>query len=54
MKYKFVKFGSSLRYCLNPNTTTKNRWKIALRDPAYLLSWIIMISVWVFIIFNLT
>jgi type II secretory pathway component PulF len=34
---KFVKFGSSFRYCMNKNNSTKDKWKMALKDPAYLM-----------------
>ena len=39
---KFVKTFSSFKYCLNFNNSTKDMWKMALRDPAYLvlLSWL--------------
>lgn len=42
MKYKFVKPFSSFPYCLDSKNSTKDMWKMALRDPAYLF-WIAMI-----------
>ena len=36
MKFKFVKPFSSFKYCMDFNNSTKDMWKMALRDPAYL------------------
>jgi hypothetical protein len=33
---KFIKPFSSFKYCMNSNNSTKNMWRMALRDPAYL------------------
>ncbi len=41
---KFVKPFSSFRYCMNFNNSTKDMWKMALKDPAYLLIMAINIS----------
>ena len=40
MKYKFVKPFSSFKYCMDNNNSTKDMWKVALRDPAYLMLWV--------------
>lgn len=45
-KIKFIKPFSSIGYCLNKNNSTKNMWKLALRDPGYLF--ILFLSVGMF------
>jgi len=52
MKYKFVKPFSSFKYSLDSNISTKDNWKIALRDPAYLASWVMIILFLLSIIFS--
>ena len=50
MKYKFIKPFSSFVYCMNNSNSTKDKWKMALRDPAYLVLWSINISLTIYAI----
>ena len=47
----FVKPGSSFK---SKNLTLKEKWKIALRDPIYLIVWAISIMFYVYLIITLS
>jgi ABC-type multidrug transport system permease subunit len=41
--FKFVKPFSSF-FLMDYNMSIKERWRVALHDPAYLLCWVILIA----------
>jgi len=53
-KMRFIKPFSSFKYCMDYRNSTKNMWKMALRDPAYLMIWAINLSLLGYTIYLLT
>ena len=50
---KFIKPFSSFKYCMDYNNSTKSMWKMALKDPAYILILVIELGIILYLIISL-
>lgn len=47
---RFIKPFDSFKYCMDLNNSTKDMWKMALKDPAYLLIMAICLGMTIYLI----
>ena len=50
---KFIKPFSSFKYCMNYNNSIKSMWKMALKDPVYIVILVIELGTISYLIISL-